>query len=122
MQSVKRPCKGRVKACIIKLWTRKEHTMNSIFSFYNYIADYKNRSGEDFHNEFQIPKSAVKDETDGALCIKDFLLENGYTPVVILNIKGDFTMAELKKISEGKLFSHKTLNESIKKAEFRYLD
>lgn len=46
--------------------------MNSIFSFYNYIADYKNRSGEDFHNEFQIPKSAVKDETDGALCIKDF--------------------------------------------------
>ena len=92
--------------------------MNSIFSFYNYIADYKNRSGEDFHNEFQIPKSAVKDETDGALCIK----ENGYTPVVILNIKGDFTMAELKKISEGKLFSHKTLTESIKKAEFRYLD
>lgn len=72
--------------------------MNSIFSFYNYIADYKNRSGE------------------------DFLLENGYTPVVILNIKGDFTMAELKKISEGKLFSHKTLTESIKKAEFRYLD
>lgn len=96
--------------------------MNSIFSFYNYIAGYKNRSGEDFHNEFQIPKSAVKDETDGALCIKDFLLENGYTPVVILNIKGDFTMAELKKISEGKLFSHKTLTESIKKAEFRYLD
>lgn len=92
--------------------------MNCIFSFYNYIADYKDSSGNDFHNEFQIPKSTVKDETDGALCIKDFLLENGYTPVAILNIKGDFTMAELKKISEGKLFSSQTLRESIEKAEF----
>ena len=55
---------------------------------------------------------------DGPLCIKDFLLENGYTPVAILNIKGDFTMAELTKISEGKLFSPQTLRKSIEKAEF----
>lgn len=92
--------------------------MNCIFSFYNYIADYKDSSGNNFHNEFQIPKSTVKDETDGALCIKDFLLENGYTPVAILNIKGDLTMTELKKISEGKLFSPQTLRVSIEKAEF----
>lgn len=58
--------------------------MNSIFSFYNYIADYKNRSGEDFHNEFQIPKSAVKDETDGALCIKDFCLKTDTHPLLYL--------------------------------------
>lgn len=95
--------------------------MNSILSFYNYIADYKDNSGENFYNEFQIPKAAVKDETDGALCIKDFLLEKGYTPVAILNIKGNFTMAELRKIADGKMFSHKTLTDSIKKAEFKYI-
>lgn len=62
--------------------------------FYNYIVDYKDRSGNDLHNIFQIPTFAIKGEQDGAMAVKGFLLANGYTvkhlyspfpyPVVIL--------------------------------------
>lgn len=34
--------------------------MNSIFSFYNYIADYTDRNGKDFHNEFSNTKISSK--------------------------------------------------------------
>lgn len=45
--------------------------------FYNYIADYKDRSGNDLHNIFQIPTFAIKDEQDGAMAVKGLLLANG---------------------------------------------
>lgn len=45
--------------------------------FYNYIADYKDRSGNDLHNIFQIPTFAIKGEQDGAMAVKGFLLANG---------------------------------------------
>ena len=95
--------------------------MNCIFSFYNYIADYTDRNGKDFHNEFQIPKSAVKDETDGARSIKGYLLNNGYIPRIIVCVKGNYTMAELKRLAEGKLCPRETLINCIKAAEINEL-
>lgn len=95
--------------------------MNSIFSFYNYIADYKNRSGEDFHNEFQIPKSAVKDETDGAKQIKAFLIGKGYTPEIIVSVKGNYTLEELQQLAAGELYSRQTLIDSLKQSPIQFM-
>lgn len=85
--------------------------------FYNYIADYKDRSGNDLHNIFQIPTFAIKDEQDGAMAVKGFLLSNGYTPMVIVSVTGDYTMDELERMAEGKLYSKEFLADCIRGAQ-----
>lgn len=88
--------------------------------FYNYIADYKDRSGNDLHNIFQIPTFAIKDEQDGAMAVKGLLLANGYTPVAIFSVRGDCTMEELARMTEGKLYSKK-IASCIRKADIQSL-
>ena len=92
--------------------------MNSILTFYNYIADYKDNSGENFYNEFQIPKAAVKDETDGAKALKVMLEKQGFIVTAITFIKGNYTLEELSLLAEGKLISKEDLKASIIKSEF----
>lgn len=89
--------------------------------FYNYIADYRDRNGKDFYNTFQIPTFQLKDETDGAKSVKGYLLNNGYIPRTIVCVKGNYTMAELKRLAEGKLCPRETLINCIKAAEINEL-
>ena len=41
--------------------------------------------------------------------VKGFLLANGYTPMVIVSVTGDYTMDELERMAEGKLYSKEFL-------------
>lgn len=89
--------------------------------FYNYIADYKIRSGEDFFNVFQIPCVCVKNEQDGARLVKQFLIKQGYAPEIIVNVSGNYTLDELQLIAEGKLYSKQMLIDCLKHSPIGFM-
>lgn len=89
--------------------------------FYNYIADYKDRSGKDYYNVFKIPSFGVTDEQDGAKQIKAFLIGKGYTPEIIVSVKGNYTLEELQQLAAGKLYSRQTLIDSLKQSPIQFM-
>lgn len=87
--------------------------------FYNYIADYKDRSGKDYYNVFKIPSFCVTDEQDGARYIKAALINDGYTPLAIVNVAGDYSMEELQQLADGKLYPRNVLVDNLKQSPIK---
>lgn len=85
---------------------------------YNYVADYKTADGQDRHQSFQMPSFSVSSPADGARALKHMLIKQGYAPVAIVYIKGNYTIAELDAMADGKA---PIPREAVNIKEFSYI-
>ena len=75
------------------VYKRKETHM-----FRNYIVDY-NEKGIAKHQVFQAPAMGMTPEKSAGMMI-DYIRLNGWVPVNVVEIKGSFTIDELKNLAE----------------------
>lgn len=84
--------------------------MNQLF--YNFMADFKTKSGADMHQCFQIPMIFVRDDEEAVQALSEYLKNCGYISTAIIEVSGNLSMQDLQNIQDGK---NLPLNFKIKK-------
>lgn len=74
--------------------------MNQLF--YNFMADYKTKTGADMHQCFQMPTIFAENGEEAAQLLIEQLIQRGYTPIVIVEVSGNLSMIDLQNIQDGK--------------------
>lgn len=74
--------------------------MNQLF--YNFMADFKTKSGADRHQCFQIPTISVRDNEEAVQALSEYLKHCGYIPIAIVEVSGNLSMQDLQNIQDGK--------------------